>query len=156
MTDTAKKDQLRELVGYFFESNPFNRHIGLKKEMMDIDTNTMTLEMRDELVGNFAYHTLHGGVVATLLDLMGGYLVTLSVFNKTKEQTLAKQIERISKIGTIDLRIDYLLPGKGNCFKITGQLMRAGSKIAVTRTEIHNEEGRLIASGIGTYTTGWI
>ena len=53
--------------------------------------------------------------------------------------------------GTIDLRIDYLMPGKGNSFVASGIILRRGSKVAVVRTDLRNKQDDLIAVGIGTY-----
>jgi uncharacterized protein (TIGR00369 family) len=57
-------------------------------------------------------------------------------------------------VGTIDLRIDYLRPGRGRTFTATGRVMRAGKRVAVTRMELHNAEAVLIAVGTGTYMVG--
>jgi len=59
--------------------------------------------------------------------------------------------ERFAKIGTIDLRVDYLRPGLGEHFIATGYVLRSGSKVAVTRMEMHNAAGQLIAVGTGAY-----
>jgi uncharacterized protein (TIGR00369 family) len=59
--------------------------------------------------------------------------------------------ERFAKIGTIDMRIDYLRPGLGDYFIATGYVLRAGNKVAVTRMELHNHERQLIAVGTGAY-----
>ena len=55
------------------------------------------------------------------------------------------------KMSTIDLRIDYLRPGRGKAFIADGKILRIGNKVAVTRMELHNDEGKLIAVGTGTY-----
>jgi uncharacterized protein (TIGR00369 family) len=60
----------------------------------------------------------------------------------------------LTKIGTIDLRIDYLRPGKGNYFVATGAIMRAGRRVSVTRMELYNDQNVLIAVGTGTYIVG--
>ena len=62
--------------------------------------------------------------------------------------------ERFSRLGTIDLRVDYLRPGRGNEFVATAHIIRAGSKVTVARMELHNEEGTHIAFGTGTYLVG--
>jgi uncharacterized protein (TIGR00369 family) len=59
--------------------------------------------------------------------------------------------ERFAKIGTIDLRVDYLRPGLGKHFIATGYVLRTGSKVAVTRMELHNDSAQLIAVGTGAY-----
>ncbi|HAV87176.1 MAG TPA: thioesterase family protein, partial [Pseudomonas sp.] len=59
-----------------------------------------------------------------------------------------------ARLGTIDLRIDYLRPGRGQRFSATATLLRSGNKVAVVRSELHNEAGVLIAVGTGTYLCG--
>jgi uncharacterized protein (TIGR00369 family) len=63
-------------------------------------------------------------------------------------------IRRLLDVGTIDLRVDYLRPGKGDSFTATGAVMRMGYKVAVVRTELHNDRDVLIAAGTGTYIIG--
>ena len=60
----------------------------------------------------------------------------------------------LSKLGTIDMRVDYLRPGRGKRFDAVSTLLRAGNKVAVVRTELHNDEGYLIAVSTGTYLVG--
>ena len=55
------------------------------------------------------------------------------------------------KLNTIDLRIDYLRPGKGKIFTASGSILRTGKKVGVSRMELHNEKQDLIAVGTGTY-----
>lgn len=62
--------------------------------------------------------------------------------------------QRLSKMGTIDLRVDYLRPGRGTRFTATSTLLRAGNKVAVARVELHNEEQTHIASATATYMVG--
>jgi uncharacterized protein (TIGR00369 family) len=61
---------------------------------------------------------------------------------------------RLSRLGTIDLRIDYLRPGRGQRFTAQAVPLRAGNKVAVVRSELHNEDGVLVAVGTGTYLCG--
>jgi uncharacterized protein (TIGR00369 family) len=88
------------------------------------------------------------------LDIAGGHTVYLQVYKEVREKPFEKQVERLSKIGTIDLRVDYIRPGKGEHFTAKGSILRLGNKIAVTRMELHNEADVLIAVGTGTYTVG--
>jgi uncharacterized protein (TIGR00369 family) len=60
----------------------------------------------------------------------------------------------LTKIGTIDLRVDFLRPGKGNYFVSTGAIMRAGRRVSVTRMALYNDQEILIAVGTGTYIVG--
>lgn len=68
--------------------------------------------------------------------------------------TTQERAARLSRLGTIDLRIDYLRPGRGTRFSASAMLLRSGNKVAVVRSELHNELGTLIAVGTGTYLCG--
>ena len=57
-------------------------------------------------------------------------------------------------MGTIDLRVDYLRPGRGKYFIATARIVRKGSRIAVTHMELHNDAGELIATGGAAYVVG--
>jgi uncharacterized protein (TIGR00369 family) len=86
------------------------------------------------------------------LDFMGGLVAFLSVLKTMQGQSVQAMAERFAKIGTIDMRIDYLRPGLGDYFIATGYVLRTGNKVAVTRMELHNNEKQLIAVGTGAYT----
>jgi uncharacterized protein (TIGR00369 family) len=110
--------------------------------------------MRDELIGNFEKNVLHGGVISSILDFTGGVIAQVHVLNEMKDASLDKLIKRLTSMGTIDMRIDYIRPGKGKHFLATGHILRLGHKVAVTRTEFVNDEGLLIAVGTSTYIVG--
>ena len=60
----------------------------------------------------------------------------------------------MGKMSTIDMRSDYLRPGRGLEFIATAQVIRSGNKVCVCRMELHNEQGVHIALGTGTYLVG--
>ena len=57
-------------------------------------------------------------------------------------------------IGTIDLRVDYLRPGRGNYFIATGRVVRLGNRVAVAHMDLVNDTGELIATGGAAYMVG--
>lgn len=132
----------------------FTKFLQFEITSPDFDHPSLTIDMRNELVGNITYHTLHGGIIASILDTIGGHAVFLSVFKQLRGQPLEKKMKRIGKIGSIDLRVDYLRPGKGKSFSATASILRTGNKVAVVRMELHNDEEKLIAVGTGSYTVG--
>ena len=64
--------------------------------------------------------------------------------------------EKISfpNMGTIDLRVDYLRPGRGKHFISAAKVVRLGNRIAVTHMELTNDEGELISTGAAAYVVG--
>jgi len=136
------------------EKIPFNKLIGMKIETLDLDKIGIRFEMSPELVGNFTRGNLHGGVISSVLDVTGGMVAWTGIMKKMEGQSFDEISERFNKIGTIDIRVDYLRPGLGAYFIATGSTLRTGNKVSVTRMELHNDKGILIAVGTGTYVVG--
>jgi len=136
------------------EKIPFNKLIGMKIETLDLDKIGIRFEMRPELVGNFTRGNLHGGVISSVLDVTGGMVAWTGIMKKMEGQSFDEISERFNKIGTIDIRVDYLRPGLGEYFIATGSTLRTGNKVSVTRMELHNDKGILISVGTGTYVVG--
>jgi uncharacterized protein (TIGR00369 family) len=149
--DRNQKKLLEKVRTIFEDKIPFNRVLGFEIEALDFDRASLKFEMRNELVGNFYVGGLHGGVVSAALDVTGGLVAFLGVIKKMRGKPTQQTMERFSRMGTIDLRVDYLRPGLGKHFLATGYILRIGNRVAVTRMELHNEEERLIAVGTGAY-----
>ena len=63
-----------------------------------------------------------------------------------------QRLLRFGKLGTIDLRVDYLLPAIGNIdFQLRAQVLRLGSRVASTRMEFLGANGQLLATGAAAY-----
>ncbi len=149
MDDKQRLEELRDLFHDMEELIPFNRYLGLHAESIDHDGAVMHLDMRDELIGNFQHGVLHGGVISATLDVVGGMAAMATAV--LRERSVEESIQKLRPTSTIDLRVDYLRPGAGERFTARGYTLRAGSRVAVTRMELHNEKGDLLAVGTGTY-----
>jgi uncharacterized protein (TIGR00369 family) len=136
------------------EQLPFNRVLGLVVRSLEEKQVQVAIPMQAHLVGNTRYGILHGGVISAVMDATGGLAATAGVCHQLVDQPLDQIVKKVARIGTIDLRVDYLRPGKGTEFLATGVVMRAGRKVAVTRMEMHSDAGVLIAVGTGTYIVG--
>jgi uncharacterized protein (TIGR00369 family) len=136
----------------FFERMPFNRVLGLEVLSLHHDRPELRFAMRPELIGNYVRNILHGGVISSVLDVTGGVVAFLGVAQKLKGKPVDEVLERFARIGTIDLRIDYLRPGKGEWFLARGFPLRTGNKVTVTRMELVNDQDALIAVGTAAYT----
>ncbi len=153
MTTNFNEKELK-LALDFMQKIPFNRFLGLEVESMNGESIVFKLNMRDELVGNWLMGILHGGVIASALDVAGGTAALVAAYARLGDVPLEQKMKTLSKLGTIDMRVDYLRPGKGREFFATASILRVGSKVAVTRMEFKNESGELLAVGTGTYLCG--
>jgi uncharacterized protein (TIGR00369 family) len=140
----------------FLEQIPFNKVLGLKPTKLSQDYCEFKMNMRDDLIGNFLQGILHGGAISTALDVTGGAMAMVAAWQRLKDKKVpsSERPKTLAKLGTIDMRVDFLQPGKGKEFTIGATLLRIGNKVAVTRMEFKNEKGDLIAVGTGTYLCG--
>lgn len=133
---------------------PFFEFLGITVGPMDADNIYIKLAMRDELRGYPGNGALHGGVISAMIDIIGGTVVAWKMLKEIKGQPLQELVKKFKNMSTVDLRVDYLRPGKGKMFTATASVLRTGKKLAVTRMELYNEKQCLIAIGTGTYTVG--
>lgn len=135
----------------FEHSFSFNEVIGLRIDSFDPESPRLTFDMRPELVGSSLHNRLHGGVIATALDTVGGFAVTVAIAEKHATETAEQILMRFSRLGTIDLRVDYLHQGIGRSFHASAKVVRLGGRIASVQMELKNDAGLLIATGTAAY-----
>jgi len=145
---TAIEKKLRQV---FEEAVAFNRVLGLKVESLDVNAPKLRFDMKPELIGNPRRQILHGGVISAVLDVAAGFAIHLAVGNTRNDEPHDSQFP---SIGTIDLRVDYLRPGRGKYFIATGRVVRLGNRVAVAHMELANDAGELIATGGAAYMVG--
>lgn len=130
----------------------FNKVLGLK--VLDISPQgrvSASIEMRQDLVGHFAYNRIHGGVISAALDAIGSAAVMAALTARHMDEAPSKRVERFAKLGTIDLRVDYLRPGIGEHFTIHAECLRVGSRVGSARMEFRGPDGTLMSSGAAAY-----
>jgi uncharacterized protein (TIGR00369 family) len=135
----------------FEEGIVFNKVLGLKITALHPDSAHARIEMRPELVGHFSYNRLHGGVISATLDAMGGLAVMAAIGARHLDEAPEVRLHRFGKLGTIDLRIDYLRPAIADFFTMKAEVLRLGSRVASTRMEFSGPDGKLFAVGSGAY-----
>lgn len=139
------------LKDIFEERIVFNQVLGLKITELRPDGVAGRIDMKPELVGHYAYNRIHGGVISAGLDALGGLAVMAAIGAKHMDEPPAQRLHRFAKLGTIDLRIDYLRPGIGSHFELRAQVLRLGSRVASTRMEFFGPDGRIMSTGAAAY-----
>ena len=129
----------------------FNKTLGLKLLKVTPEGVEARIDMRSDLVGHFVYNRLHGGVISAVLDAIGSAAVMAAMAAKHMDEPPAKRLERFTKLGTIDLRVDYLRPGIGEHFIITAHALRVGSRVGSSRMELCGPDGTLMSTGAAAY-----
>lgn len=135
----------------FEERIAFNQLLGLKITCLEPTRVMARIDMRPELVGHFAFNRVHGGVISAGLDAMGGLAVMAAIGARHMEETPMQRLHRFGKLGTIDLRIDYLRPGISAYFELHAHVLRLGSRVASTRMEFLGADGTLFSTGAAAY-----
>jgi uncharacterized protein (TIGR00369 family) len=116
---------------------PFSKLIGMELVSLETDVAQIAIDMRDDL--RQPSGVLHGGVTATLIDTAMAFAVRTRL--AVDEAT-----------ATIDLTVHYLRPHLAGRFVCTARVVRPGKRIFTVSADVENEEGKLIATGLSTYT----
>ena len=129
----------------------FNELLGVQVTELMPERVACRIRMRPELVGHYAHQRLHGGVISAVLDSTGGLAVMAATGARHADETPERRLARFGKLGTIDLRIDYLRQGIGSWFEARAEILRLGSRVASTRMEFRAEGGELLSVGAAAY-----
>src|SRR6478735_3236555 len=129
----------------------FKRVIGLTITSLRAEQVKGRIAMKPDLVGHYSHNRIHGGVISAGLDAMGGLAVMAAIGARHMDEAPAQRLQRFGKLGTIDLRIDYLRPGIGEAFDLQAEVLRLGSRVASTRMEFKGADGKLLATGAAAY-----
>ena len=115
-----------EQLKYFVEEGiPFNRFLGFKVLELEEGLARIEVPCRPEFTGDVMRPALHGGVISTLADTVGG----IATFT---------QLDSGERASTVDMRIDYLRPGSVDLPLVgEGRVLRMGNRVAVTEMWIH-------------------
>jgi uncharacterized protein (TIGR00369 family) len=139
------------LTELFEQLVTFNQTLGLKVVRLGPGGPQLRFEMRPELVGHYQHGRLHGGVISATLDAMAGLAIMVALGEKHAEESAELVMHRFARLGTIDLRIDYLRPGLGRHFTASAEVLRLGGRVGTVQMRLVNDEEKLIATGTAAY-----
>ena len=119
---------------------PFNRELGI--EVVDLAEGhaVLGLPFRPELIGDPMRPALHGGVISALADTCGGAAVWTAIGKE-------------DRVSTIDLRVDYLLPGPPERILAEADVLRVGNHVGVAAIRVYAaaRPNEIVAEGKGVY-----
>lgn len=130
-------DEHLEIAKTVLHDNEFAKMIGMKLVAMKPLEATIEIEMRDQL--RQPHGLLHGGVTATLIDTAMALAVITCL---TREE----------KASTVDLNVYYLRPHTEGKISCTAKIIKPGKRLLTVSAEVVNEQGKLIATALSTYT----
>ncbi len=132
------KDVLTQLAEEWI---PFNKFVGVRAPVVERGNIVFEVPFREELIGDPVKRAIHGGVISMLADTAGG----MAIWSMLEEPR--------SRVSTIDLRIDYLLPGKPEALRAHATVVRVGKTVGVADVRLFHpsNEAATIATGKGVY-----
>lgn len=117
--DSAQDAETIALVKAFFAQQiPFNNLLGMEVDELASGFARVRIPFRAEFVGDPFRPALHGGVLSALLDATGGAAVWSG-------------LSMTDRVSTIDLRVDYLRPGRLEPVVAEGRVRRVGNRVGV-------------------------
>jgi uncharacterized protein (TIGR00369 family) len=144
-------EYVEALRALFEQTIAFNQVLGLRIVAIRPGSVDGSLAMKPELIGHPTHQRLHGGVISASLDAMAGLAIIAAIGARHMDEPWAQRMHRFSRLGTIDLRIDYLRPATGAAFTMSAEVLRLGSRVASTRMDFRDAAGELLASGAAAY-----
>src|SRR5262249_25464801 len=99
---------------------------------------TIRLPIRPEFGRVAGKLDLHGGIVATLIDITGHAAICAKVGHT---------------VATVDMRVDYLRLAGGTEMMAVGTVVKLGRTIGVVDIRMTDDQDRLVAIGRATYVT---
>ncbi len=137
MSEKIITEEQKQTAAEMIKKIPYPSLLGFELVDLKFGEAVLKLKMRDELRQPYGF--LHGGATASLIDTATAF-ACISCLAKG-EQTM-----------TIDLTVHYLRPHKDGEVFCTAKVVRNGKKIQTVSAEVINEEGKLIATALSTYT----
>jgi uncharacterized protein (TIGR00369 family) len=126
---------------FFAQQIPFNKFLGMTLAEMRDGYARLELPFRPEFIGDARRPALHGGVISTLIDTAGG----AATFTKIGFEDTCS---------TIDLRVDYLLPGSPEMLCAEATVLRIGNRVSAVDIRAFHPSApeRTVATGKGVYS----
>ena len=143
-------DVVLKQLCHAFNHSPYFQHNQMLMRVVDRKIEAY-IEMQPFMVGNVAFEILHGGVAATILDSVGGIVAMAELYKKAEANELADTIKKVTRLATLDMRVDYLAPGRGRYFIARAETLRLGRKGCTMRMTLTNDEDKPIATAIASY-----
>jgi uncharacterized protein (TIGR00369 family) len=97
----------------------------------------MRAAMRPEFERGRGTGQWHGGPIAAAIDIAGDYCLAMLLGRP---------------LPTVNLRVDYLRPGKGP-LTLVARIRRSGKTVGVVDIDVLGETGELVAIGRANYST---
>jgi uncharacterized protein (TIGR00369 family) len=134
MNEELTAERVQELIS----RAPYHQWLGIKVVAVQEDGIELTATWREEWVVNPERRYTHGGVLAALVDVGADW-------------AMVKKLGR--GVPTIDMRVDYHAAAMPGDLTVKGKIVRMGGQFSTAEAHVFDAQGKLLASGRGTYFT---
>ncbi|WP_232698867.1 PaaI family thioesterase [Brevibacillus daliensis] len=118
------------------KTNRFNEHVGIEVLHRDDEGCRIALTVRPEHF-NSLDNVVHGGVTATLADVVMGH-------------GAAPYLNGVQQCVTVETKINYVAPAKGERLEAVSKVIKSGRKLIIMEARV-TCDGELVAFASGTY-----
>ena len=132
-----EKEKYLEQVKKVTNNSPYYKLLGM--EIMEIKEGESKIQMPFKQDLTHPYRIVHGGAIASLAD-------------SSVAMALISLVEPRDRFTTIEFKINFFAPVNKGKLEAHGKIIYKGSKTAVGEVDVKNEEGKLIAKVIATYS----
>jgi uncharacterized protein (TIGR00369 family) len=116
----------------------YHQFLGLECVAAEEDSVKLRLPFREDFLADEAGTYVHGGVIASLIDVAGDFAL-VTTFGRG--------------LPTVDLRVDYLRPALKEDLIATATVVKKGRTLSLCDIVIENDAGKKIAVGRALYST---
>ncbi len=109
-----------------FARQRFMAHLGAKLVRIGHGTTEIRLRRRPELLQQHGY--FHGGAIATIADVAGGY----AAYSLMGDD---------DSVLTVEFKLNLIAPGDGTELRARGHVIRSGRTLTVTRADVFVRQG---------------
>jgi uncharacterized protein (TIGR00369 family) len=134
MTDVVLPEQLESLL----RESAYHQFLDIRLEQVTEEFIVVRLPQNNIFVSGQEPGYIHGGIIATLIDIAGYF----SVFRKLNIPT-----------PTIDLRVDYLRPARSGDLLARASVIKLGRMVSVAEISVTDEDGKQVAIGRGLFSS---
>ncbi|MBM3566864.1 MAG: PaaI family thioesterase [Alphaproteobacteria bacterium] len=108
-------------IAQSFARQGFMKHLGVRIHRVGHGTTELRMKRRPSLLQQHGY--FHGGVIATLADVAGGYAAFSHMGNE-------------DSVLTVEFKLNLIAPGDGDELRARGHVIRSGRTLTVTRVDV--------------------
>ena len=120
---------------------PYHQWLGVQATQLTDDEVVFHIPFRDEMMVHPERHYTHGGILATIIDMAADYAIMAWTG---------------MAVPTIDIRVDYHRAAVKCDMTAKARIINLGRVYSTAEAEVYNPNGKMLASGRGTFLTNVI